>query len=145
MDKLQEALKKYAEYVVKKAKENLAKGGKFGSYDKSGALSRSLGYKINKGKLVKNYEDIGNFDKGNMFGNGRQIRYKIVNDKLKIIIRNLNPKKRPISAVADNIEVRNAKSITVKTNQKIKFHLLYDKNRSLQKKIKVEQLRKEIF
>jgi NAD+ kinase len=55
----------------------------------------------------------------------------------------LNPKKRPISAVADNIEVRNAKNIIVKTNQNIKFNLLYDQNRSLQKKIKVEQLRNE--
>ncbi len=68
---------------------------------------------------------------------------KIVSDKSKVIITNLNPKKRPISAVADNIEVRNAKNILVKTNQKIKFNLLYDKNRSLQKKIKIEQLRKE--
>ncbi len=55
----------------------------------------------------------------------------------------MNSKKRPISAVADNIEVRNAKNIIVKTNQKIKFNLLYDKNRSLQKKIKIEQLRRE--
>ena len=45
--------------------------------------------------------------------------------------------------MADNLEVRNAKSITVKTNNKIKFNLLYDKNRSLQKKIKIEQLRRE--
>ena len=73
----------------------------------------------------------------------RRWKGKIVNDKLKIIISNLNPSKRPISAVADNIEVRNAKSIIVKTNNKIKFKLLYDKNRSLQKKIKIEQLRKE--
>ena len=63
----------------------------------------------------------------------------------KIVIRNLNPKKRPISAVADNIEVRNAKNIIVKTNQKIKFNLLYDQNRSLQKKIKIEQIRKETY
>ena len=56
---------------------------------------------------------------------------------------NLNPQKRPISAVADNLEARNAKSIIIKTNNKIKFNLLYDKNRSLQKKIKIEQLRKE--
>ena len=34
---------------------------------------------------------------------------KIVSDKSKVIIINLNPKKRPISAVADNVEVRNAK------------------------------------
>ena len=61
-----------------------------------------------------------------------------------ILIKNLNPKKRPISAVADNVEVRNAKTIFVKTNNKIKFNLLYDKKNSLQKKIKVEQLRREI-
>ena len=73
----------------------------------------------------------------------RRWKGKIVSDKSKIVIRNLNPKKRPISAVADNVEVRNAKNIIIKTNQKIKFNLLYDQNRSLQKKIKLEQLRKE--
>jgi len=73
----------------------------------------------------------------------RRWKGKIVNVKSKITITNLNPTKRPISAVADNLEVRNAKSITIKTNNKIKFNLLYDKNRSLQKKIKIEQLRRE--
>ena len=73
----------------------------------------------------------------------RRWKGKIVSDKSKIVIKNLNPKKRPISAVADNIEVRNAKNVIIKTNQKIKFNLLYDKNKSLQKKIKIEQLRKE--
>ena len=73
----------------------------------------------------------------------RRWRGKIVSDRTKIVINNLNPSKRPISAVADNLEVRNAKSIIVKTNKKIKFNLLYDRNRSLQKKIKIEQLRKE--
>ena len=73
----------------------------------------------------------------------RRWKGKIVSDKSKIVIRNLNPKKRPISAVADNIEVRNAKNIIIKTNQKIKFNLLYDQNKSLQKKIKIEQLRRE--
>ena len=73
----------------------------------------------------------------------RRWKGKIVSDRSNIMIKNLNPKKRPISAVADNIEIRNAKNITVKTNQKIKFNLLYDKNKSLQKKIKIEQLRKE--
>ena len=68
---------------------------------------------------------------------------KIVSDKSKVIITNLNPKKRPISAVADNVEVRNAKKITIKVQTKIRFNLLYDKNTSLQKKIKLEQLRKE--
>ena len=73
----------------------------------------------------------------------RRWKGKIVSDKSKIFIQNLNPKKRPISAVADNIEVRNVKLISIKTNKKIKFNLLYDSNSSLQKKIKIEQLRKE--
>ena len=73
----------------------------------------------------------------------RRWRGKIVSDKSIIKIKNLNPIKRPISAVADNIEVRNAKKIIIKTNKKIKFNLLYDVNRSLQKKIKIEQIRRE--
>jgi len=73
----------------------------------------------------------------------RRWKGKIVSDNSKIIIKNLNPKKRPISSVADNIEVRNAKKIIIKTDKKIKFNLLYDHNRSLQNKIKIEQLRKE--
>ena len=65
MGKFEEALEKYANYVIKKAKENLAKGGKYGSYDKSGALSNSLGYKINKGKVSFLGENYGVFlDKG---------------------------------------------------------------------------------
>ena len=74
----------------------------------------------------------------------RRWRGKIVSDKSQIIIKNLNPKKRPISAVADNIEFRNAKKVVIKINKKIKFNLLYDRSRSLQKKIKIEQIRKEI-
>ena len=69
---------------------------------------------------------------------------KILSDKSKITITNLDPKKRPISAVADNFEVRNIKKVIVKIKNKIKFNLLYDKNSSLQKKIKIEQSRKEI-
>ena len=73
----------------------------------------------------------------------RRWRGKIVSDKSKINIKNLNPIKRPISAVADNIEIRNAKNIIVRTNKKTKFNLLYNANRSLEKKIKLEQIKKE--
>ncbi len=68
---------------------------------------------------------------------------KIVSDRSRIIIKNLSPLKRPVSAVADNLEIRNAKYISIKTNHKIKFNLLYDQNRSLQKKINIEQLKRE--
>ena len=60
---------------------------------------------------------------------------KIVSEKSKVVITNLNPKKRPTSAVADNIEVRNVKKVTIKVQKKLKFNLLYDKNSSLQKKL----------
>ena len=73
----------------------------------------------------------------------RRWKGRVVSDKSKILIKNLDTKKRPISAVADNYELRNAKLISIKTNKKIKFNLLYDSNRSLQKKIKIEQIRKE--
>ena len=72
----------------------------------------------------------------------RRWKGKIINDKSKIVITNLNPKKRPVSAVADNLEVRNAKSIIVRTNNKIKFKLFMIKI-EVYKKIKIEQIRKE--
>ena len=75
----------------------------------------------------------------------RRWKAKTVSDKSKILIFNLNDKKRPISAVADNNEVRNARKIKIEINKKIKFNLLYEKNNSLNKKIKIEQLRKETF
>jgi len=73
----------------------------------------------------------------------RRWRGTVLSDKSKIIIKNLDSSKRPVSAVADNIEVRNAKIITIKSNKKIFFDLLYDNNNSLYKKIKIEQVRKE--
>ena len=74
----------------------------------------------------------------------RRWKGKIISDKAVITIQNLNPIKRPISSVADNVEFRNSINIKIKTNKKIKFNLLYDPNRSLQKKIKLEQLRGEV-
>ena len=70
---------------------------------------------------------------------------KIVSDQSKITITNLDPKKRPASAVADNFEVRNIKKVTVRVQNKIKFSLLYDEKSSLHKKIKLEQLRRDII
>ena len=73
----------------------------------------------------------------------RRWKGTIISDKSKILIKNLDEKKRPISAVADNFEVRNAKTIRIQANKKISFELLYNKNNSLHKKIKIEQTRKE--
>ena len=73
----------------------------------------------------------------------RRWKGMIVDEKSKIEIKNLNPNKRPISAVADNVEFRNAKKIIIKINKKISFNLLYDRKNTLHKKIKIEQIRKE--
>ena len=73
----------------------------------------------------------------------RRWKGKIISDQKSISIKNLDYKKRPISAVADNYEVRNAKVIHIKSQKKITFKLLYNFNRSLEKKIKLEQIKKE--
>lgn len=73
----------------------------------------------------------------------RRWKGKIVRDSSLTTIINLNIKKRPVSVVADNIEVRNIKKVSIKVNNSIRFKLLYDRNSSLTKKIKLEQLRKE--
>ena len=71
----------------------------------------------------------------------RRWKGKIVSSSSIIKIKNLNIEKRSVSAVADNFEVRNIKSIIIKNNSNIKFTLLYDKDNSLTKKIKLEQYR----
>ncbi len=73
----------------------------------------------------------------------RRWRGKIIHESSIIKIKNLNTKKRPVSAVADNKEIRNIKRINIKIEKKISFRLLYDSNNSLEKKIKIEQLRKQ--
>ena len=73
----------------------------------------------------------------------RRWKGKMVSSSSIIKIKNLNMQKRSVSAVADNFEVRNIKSIIIKNNSKIKFKLLYDKDNSLTKKIKLEQYRKK--
>ena len=69
----------------------------------------------------------------------RRWKGKVVSSSSQIIIKNLNIHKRSVSAVADNFEVRNVKSVKIKVNNEIKFKLLYDKSTSLTKKITLEQ------
>ena len=71
----------------------------------------------------------------------RRWKGKIVSSSSLIKIKNLNNKKRPVSVVADNVEVRNISSVKIRVNNHIKFKLLYDSHNSLTKKIKSEQFR----
>ena len=75
----------------------------------------------------------------------RRWKGKIVSFSSLIEIKNLNIKKRPISVVADNVEVRNISKVKIKINNSIKFKLLYDRNSILTKKIKLEQFRKQSY
>ena len=72
----------------------------------------------------------------------RRWKGKIVSDRTKIFITNLDPKKRPVAAVADNNEIRNVIKVNISVNKKIKFKLLFNSNESLSKKIKLEQRKK---
>tara|TARA_B100000787_G_scaffold169642_1_gene161479 strand:- start:1246 stop:2016 length:771 start_codon:yes stop_codon:yes gene_type:complete len=74
----------------------------------------------------------------------RRWKGQVVKESSEIIIKNLDPKKRPISAVADSSEIRNAILIKVKIDKKAKFSLMFNKNFSLNKKIKIEQLKNDI-
>ena len=72
----------------------------------------------------------------------RRWKGKIISKSSKVSVDNLDATKRPVAAVADNIEVRNVKTLSAKINNKYKLILLHDKERSLVKRIKIEQLRK---
>jgi len=74
----------------------------------------------------------------------RRWKGKIVNNTNIIEIKNLNIKKRPVAAVADNVEIRDIKKVQIKISENLKFNLLYDKNKSLDKRIKFEQLIKNL-
>ena len=69
----------------------------------------------------------------------RRWKGKIIASSSIIVVKNLNIKKRSVSVVADNFEVRNVKKVKIKVNNQIKFKLLYDKSNILSKKIKLEQ------
>jgi len=73
----------------------------------------------------------------------RRWKGKVLSSSSLIKIVNLNIQKRPVSVVADNLEVRNIKNVKIMINNSIKFKLLYDRSNSLSKKIKLEQIRKQ--
>jgi NAD+ kinase len=72
----------------------------------------------------------------------RRWKGKTIPSSSEIKIKILNQRKRPVSAVADNVEVRNVKYVKIKINSTIKFKLLYDKNNNLNKKIRLERFKK---
>ena len=47
--------------------------------------------------------------------------------------------------VADNLEFRNVKNVIIKTNNSIKFKLLYDKNNTLSKNILIDKFIRDVL
>ena len=74
----------------------------------------------------------------------RRWKGKTLSDKTVVRINCLSPEKRPVAVSADNSEIRNIKSLKVSMNNKNKIQLLFDKNRSLINRIKIEQALRNI-
>ena len=65
----------------------------------------------------------------------RKWKGKIIEKNKIIKFQNLK-KKRPISIVADNFEIRNVYSVSAKNDKNIKIKLLFNKNQDYKKKLK---------
>ena len=65
----------------------------------------------------------------------RNWKGQIISQKSLIDFKNLKIK-RPISIVADNSEIRNVHTVSVKTDHTIKIKLLFNKNQDYKKKLK---------
>ena len=72
----------------------------------------------------------------------RRWKGKIISNKLAVEIKNLYPKKRPIAAVADNVEIRNIKNLKIRVKKNINITLLHDPKKTLEKRIQKEKLKK---
>ncbi len=71
----------------------------------------------------------------------RRWKGAILNNKSEVKLDILESNKRPVSATADSLEVRNVKSITIQQDTSIKIILLYDSNHSFEERILNEQFK----
>jgi NAD+ kinase len=59
----------------------------------------------------------------------------------KVRFEVLEPDKRPVSAVADNFEVRDVAEVRVAEDRETRLHMLFDAGRSLEERVLAEQFR----
>ena len=66
-----------------------------------------------------------------------------IEDTIKSVVRLeiLENSKRPVSATADNLDVRNVKSISIQQDLSSKIILLYDSDHSFEERILNEQFK----
>ena len=64
-----------------------------------------------------------------------------IHNNSKVSIKNLDPKKRPVSVVADNVEFRHVLNVNIYLNKNKTFRLLYDKKFGLKERNLAEQFK----
>ena len=69
----------------------------------------------------------------------RRWKGALLPEKSKIALEIINPEKRPVSATAGQVEVRNVKKVEISYNFKKTLKLLFDKDQNLEEKILNEQ------
>ena len=69
----------------------------------------------------------------------RRWRGAILPDRMKIILKVLDPAKRPVAAVADQKELRDIAEVRLEIAQDTALTLLFDKGQSLEERIVAEQ------
>ena len=69
----------------------------------------------------------------------RRWRGALIPDELRISLRVLDPVKRPVSAVADQIEVRDVATVEVSVDRSLALTLLFDPEHALDERISMEQ------
>ena len=69
----------------------------------------------------------------------RRWKGALLPQKSKITLEIINPEKRPVSATAGQVEVRNVKKVEISYNFRKTLKLLFDKDQNLEEKILNEQ------
>jgi NAD+ kinase len=69
----------------------------------------------------------------------RRWRGALIPDELTILLRILDPVKRPVSAVADQLEVRDVRTVRVSVDRSLELTLLFDAEHALDERITMEQ------
>lgn len=71
----------------------------------------------------------------------RRWRGAILNNRAVVTFRTREPGKRPVSAVADNVEFQNVIDVTVREDRSLGVTLLFDPGTSLEERVLIEQFR----
>ena len=69
----------------------------------------------------------------------RRWRGALVPHTSTVEIEVLDPKTRPVSAVADNYEVRNVREVKITEAREVSLHMLFDADRSFEERVLAEQ------